>query len=214
MKRKTHEKEVRKKIIKAARQLFLEQGFDNTTIRQITQKAEISTGTLYHFYKDKEDIFFHIADETFLKVIAKSLELVPDEDIYLRLVCEMAIHIQSFLSNRNTAELYVIAYGSYKISEEVMLKQHPRMKAFINNKGSSLGEEDLPLISLTIKGLLHALALKAMNGEYLAPAEIIPQSSRLILSLLALPAAEIGATISQLERLDIPKSLALKIQEI
>lgn len=214
MKRKTHEKEVRKKIIKAARQLFLEQGFDNTTIRQITQKAEISTGTLYHFYKDKEDIFFHIADETFLKVIAKSLELVPDEDIYLRLVCEMAIHIQSFLSNRNTAELYVIAYGSYKISEEVMLKQHPRMKGFINNKGSSLGEEDLPLISLTIKGLLHALALKAMNGEYLAPAEIIPQSSRLILSLLAVPAAEIDATISQLERLDIPKSLALKIQEI
>ncbi len=214
MKRKTHEKEVRKKIIKAARQLFLEQGFDNTTIRQITQKAEISTGTLYHFYKDKEDIFFHIADETFLKVIAKSLELVPDEDIYLRLVCEMAIHIQSFLSNRNTAELYVIAYGSYKISEEVMLKQHPRMKAFINNKGSSLGEEDLPLISLTIKGLLHALALKAMNGEYLAPAEIIPQSSRLILSLLAVPAAEIDATISQLERLDIPKSLALKIHEI
>lgn len=214
MKRKTHEKEVRKKIIKAARQLFLEQGFDNTTIRQITQKAEISTGTLYHFYKDKEDIFFHIADETFLKVIAKSLELVPDEDIYLRLVCEMAIHIQSFLSNRNTAELYVIAYGSYKISEEVMLKQHPRMKGFINNKDSSLGEEDLPLISLTIKGLLHALALKAMNGEYLAPAEIIPQSSRLILSLLAVPAAEIDATISQLERLDIPKSLALKIQEI
>lgn len=214
MKRKTHEKEVRKKIIKAARQLFLEQGFDNTTIRQITQKAEISTGTLYHFYKDKEDIFFHIADETFLKVIAKSLELVPAEDIYLRLVCEMAIHIQSFLSNRNTAELYVIAYGSYKISEEVMLKQHPRMKGFINNKGSSLGEEDLPLISLTIKGLLHALALKAMNGEYLAPAEIIPQSSRLILSLLAVPAAEIDATISQLERLDIPKSLALKIQEI
>lgn len=214
MKRKTHEKEVRKRIIKAARQLFLEQGFDNTTIRQITQKADISTGTLYHFYKDKEDIFFHIADETFLKVIAKSLELVPDEDIYLRLVCEMAIHIQSFLSNRNTAELYVIAYGSYKISEEVMLKQHPRMKAFINNKGSSLGKEDLPLISLTIKGLLHALALKAMNGEYLAPAEIIPQSSRLILSLLAVPAAEIDATISQLERLDIPKSLALKIQEI
>lgn len=214
MKRKTHEKEVRKKIIKAARQLFLEQGFDNTTIRQITQKAEISTGTLYHFYKDKEDIFFHIADETFLKVIAKSLELVPDEDIYLRLVCEMAIHIQSFLSNRNTAELYVIAYGSYKISEEVMLKQHPRMKAFIDHKGSSLGEKDMPLISLTIKGLLHALALKAMNGEYLAPAEIIPQSSRLILSLLAVPTTEIDATISQLERLDIPKSLALKIQEI
>lgn len=212
MKRKTHEKEVRKKIIKAARQLFLEQGFDNTTIRQITQKADISTGTLYHFYKDKEDIFFHIADETFLKVIAKSLELVPDEDIYLRLVCEMAIHIQSFLSNRNTAELYVIAYGSYKISEEVMLKQHPRMKAFINNKDSSLGEEDMPLISLTIKGLLHALALKAMHGEYLAPAEIIPQSARLILSLLAVPAAEIEATISQLERLDIPKGLALKIQ--
>lgn len=199
MKRKIHEKEVRKKIIKAARELFLEQGFHQTTIRQITQKASISTGTLYHFYQDKEDIFFHIAEETFLRVIQKAEELAKDESIYLRLACELALHIQAFLKNRNTAELYVIAYGSYRISEEVIKKQQIRMELLFGNKLHFPTKEDIMLRSLTIKGYLHALALKAMNEEQLKPDQIIANSAQLMLQLYHVSEAEITSTLKSLK---------------
>ncbi|MBX2872203.1 MAG: TetR/AcrR family transcriptional regulator [Saprospiraceae bacterium] len=202
MKRKVHEKEVRKKIIKTARQLFLEQGFHQTTIRQITQKSGISTGTLYHFYQDKEDIFFHIADETFLKVIEKSEEMVPEHRIFLRLVCEVAVHIQAFTSGKNMAELYAIAYGSYSISEEVMRKQHARIASLLELQGRQTGA-DVEFISLTVKGFLHALALKSMNGEDLDPQVIIPQAARLMLTLFKVDEQKQVEIIERLEALPI-----------
>lgn len=202
MKRKVHEKEVRKKIIKTARQLFLEQGFHQTTIRQITQKSGISTGTLYHFYQDKEDIFFHIADETFLKVIEKSEEMVPDHRIFLRLVCEVAVHIQAFISGKNMAELYTIAYGSYSISEEVMRKQHIRIAHILELKGLQ-DQADVEFISLTVKGFLHALALKSMHGEQLDPQVIIPQAARLLLTLFKIDDIRQEEILKSLEALPI-----------
>lgn len=206
MKRKVHEKEVRKKIIKTARQLFLEQGFHQTTIRQITQKSQISTGTLYHFYQDKEDIFFHIADETFLKVIEKSEELVPDHQIFLRLVCEVAMHIQAFISGKNMAELYVIAYGSYPISEEVMRKQQIRIAGILENEGVHV-DTDIHFASLAVKGFLHTLALKAMNGEELDPQVVIPQAARLLLSLLRVGTKDQAEIMERLEALPIYANL-------
>ena len=197
MNRKMHEKEVRKKIIKTARQLFLEQGFHQTTIRQITQTSQISTGTLYHFYQDKEDIFFHIADETFLKVIEKSEEMVPNHRIFLRLVCEVAMHIQAFISGKNMAELYVIAYGSYNISEEVMRKQQIRIGKILKKQGVEV-KTDIQFVSLAVKGFLHALALKSMNGEELDPQIVIPQAASLFLSLL---------NVNQDDQLEIIESL-------
>lgn len=202
MKRKVHEKEVRKKIIKTARQLFLEQGFHQTTIRQITQKSGISTGTLYHFYQDKEDIFFHIADETFLKVIEKSEEMVPDHQIFLRLVCEVAVHIQAFISGKNMAELYTIAYGSYSISEEVMRKQHIRIAHILELRGLE-DQADVEFISLTLKGFLHALALKSMHGEVLDPQVIIPQAARLLLTLFKIDDTQQEEILKSLEALPI-----------
>lgn len=203
MKRKVHEKEVRRKIIKAASHLFLEQGFYQTTIRQITQKASISTGTLYHFYQDKEDIFFHIAEETFHKVIQKAEDLVKEENVYLRLACELALHIQAFLSSHNTAELYVIAYGSYNISEEALKKQQIRTESLFSGTNPDFTPEDISIRSLAVKGYLHALALRALNGADIDPGFIIPKSVQLMLQLFNVPEKQIAKTLDSLEKLEL-----------
>ena len=43
-------------FLKAARFLFLEQGFDNTSIADIVERAGYSTGAFYRHYKTKSDI--------------------------------------------------------------------------------------------------------------------------------------------------------------
>ena len=58
--RKANRDVLRNKIIKISRRLFLEQGYENTTVRQVLKKAGLSTGSLYHFFKNKEEILlFH-----------------------------------------------------------------------------------------------------------------------------------------------------------
>ena len=60
--RKERERLQRKgQILDAARQLFLENGFLNVTMNEIAEATELSTGTLYLYFKNKEDIFAALA---------------------------------------------------------------------------------------------------------------------------------------------------------
>jgi TetR/AcrR family fatty acid metabolism transcriptional regulator len=47
-------------IIDAAIEVFSRNGFQNSTISQIAQKANVAEGTIYQYFKNKEDLFFSI----------------------------------------------------------------------------------------------------------------------------------------------------------
>jgi len=74
-------KESRQKIIKVAMELFERQGFDNTTMEQISEGADIARKTLYNYFPVKEaiadeyvrGISRELAQETF-----ESLQDLPD----------------------------------------------------------------------------------------------------------------------------------------
>ena len=56
--RKEREKERRRKqIIVAAKRVFSEKGYNRSTIEDIAQEAELSPGTLYLYFKNKEELF-------------------------------------------------------------------------------------------------------------------------------------------------------------
>jgi AcrR family transcriptional regulator len=56
--RREREKEARKnQILKAARTLLLKKGLHETTMNQIARLSELSVGTIYLYYRNKEDIF-------------------------------------------------------------------------------------------------------------------------------------------------------------
>lgn len=46
----------RQKILEAALGVFLEEGFDGTTLAAIRRKSGASTGSIYHFFSGKHDI--------------------------------------------------------------------------------------------------------------------------------------------------------------
>jgi len=50
----------RQLIIDAAIEVFSRNGFQNSTISQIAQKANVAEGTIYQYFKSKEDLFFSI----------------------------------------------------------------------------------------------------------------------------------------------------------
>lgn len=64
--RKEREKEnLRKLILKAAREIFFEKGYEQTSIRNIADRIEYSPSTLYLYYKDKDSIFVALQEEGF-----------------------------------------------------------------------------------------------------------------------------------------------------
>ncbi|HOT43441.1 MAG TPA: TetR/AcrR family transcriptional regulator [Spirochaetota bacterium] len=62
--RREREKEARKDhILKAARTLLLKKGLHATTVNQIAKLSELSVGTIYLYYHNKEDIFAALQEE-------------------------------------------------------------------------------------------------------------------------------------------------------
>ena len=47
----------RRQIVEGARQVFLAQGFDAASMGEIARVAGVSKGTLYVYFKDKEELF-------------------------------------------------------------------------------------------------------------------------------------------------------------
>jgi AcrR family transcriptional regulator len=64
----------RSKIARAAIELFARKGFEQTTIQEIANAAKIGKGTVYHYFKDKDEILRAASEE-----IMSALE-TPVED--------------------------------------------------------------------------------------------------------------------------------------
>lgn len=48
--------QIRERIIAAALQLFTQRGYFNTSVPDMAQAAQVSVGSIYHHFKDKEDV--------------------------------------------------------------------------------------------------------------------------------------------------------------
>ncbi len=67
--RREREKEnLRQEILDAARQLFLKNGYENVSMRQIAAKIEYSPTTIYLYFKNKSELFHSLCEEAFAKL--------------------------------------------------------------------------------------------------------------------------------------------------
>lgn len=55
----------REEILQAAKELFLEQGYEATTIRRIADRVGISAPALYLYFRDKDALLLALCDQTF-----------------------------------------------------------------------------------------------------------------------------------------------------
>ncbi|MGC8594614.1 MAG: TetR/AcrR family transcriptional regulator [Candidatus Kryptoniota bacterium] len=59
----------RNDIITAARHIFAKRGYQEATLEEIAGTAEFGKGTIYNYFKSKEDLFCAILDETFDDIV-------------------------------------------------------------------------------------------------------------------------------------------------
>jgi AcrR family transcriptional regulator len=76
--RKQRERELRKKqILKAAEKIITKKGMQNTTMDEIAESCELSKGTLYLYFKNKEELIYSILImilDNFIKIMEGNLK--------------------------------------------------------------------------------------------------------------------------------------------
>jgi AcrR family transcriptional regulator len=68
----------RRALSEAAMRLFLERGFDEVTVREIAEVADVSTTTLMNYFPTKEALVFDLDEELERSLVAAVAERPPD----------------------------------------------------------------------------------------------------------------------------------------
>src|SRR6266516_4018199 len=69
---------VRAQLLEAARQVFLERGYQDATITEIVQVADIAMGTFYLHFRDKEELLVALAQDT-LQVLREQVHAAIEQ---------------------------------------------------------------------------------------------------------------------------------------
>lgn len=87
-------KEMRDNILKAAMTLFVEEGFDNVSLRKIASKIQYSPSTIYLYFEDIESIFFELHNEGFHRLYDRQLSVQHIADPVDRLVAHGRVYLE------------------------------------------------------------------------------------------------------------------------
>jgi AcrR family transcriptional regulator len=207
----------REAVAEAAFALFLKEGFHRTTTRDIARRAGVSAGAPFTYFKDKEEILFHIvskeqdrAGEQLLGALSQQIAEAtrtgadPEEVFknvlatYLRGVDEMRRFI--LLAYQETKSLNTE-------TRQALIMREKRLQALIGEAiryGAERGRfapDRIELKAHTIMVLAHAWAVRhwAFVGEIESIEEYIAFLQPLMLAMLETNAA-VGAPKTERQR--------------
>ncbi len=96
-KRAKYKKEFRREILDAARSLFVNEGYENLSLRRLAEKINYSPAAIYLYFEDKDDLLFAICEDL-------------AEHFFANLTSIKTAHGDPLESLRQ-ALLYLIAFG-------------------------------------------------------------------------------------------------------
>jgi len=110
---------MRSLILNAARKIFLEKGYDQASIRNIAEEMEYSPGTIYLYFKDKDEIFHALHEEGFRRMLEKMQPLEHVVDPFERLKAMGLVYLDFAKNNKDFYDLMFILQAPIKHEQEL-----------------------------------------------------------------------------------------------
>lgn len=114
--------ERRGQLLDAALALFAQRGFDNATIKELSESAGVAQGLVYHYFRSKEALLFAVLErQSFLPELRRLLAVSPDRPTR-EVLLEIATGFSSLLTERE--QLLRIVARESQTSPEVAVALH------------------------------------------------------------------------------------------
>ena len=201
------------KVLVVSKNLFVTQGYEKTTMRQIVEAAGMTTGSLYNFFDSKEDILLRLIRDLFSDVPTLADEIVsPDDNPLLRISLEISLYFYAIEFAPNLSGLYISIFKSYPAAK---LIAHIEARRAITVMGAALQGHsyvDYYLKNMAIIGIMQKLLEEREYGDLIFQFEqIVALIGRYIILLYELPRDIIdevtGKTIEIIKRPDVQKKI-------
>ena len=155
--------ETRKRILRAAREVFSERGYDGATFQAIAVRADLTRPAINHYFANKRVLYWQVLEDTNDALVAASTRRAQREST-------LTGRLSAFIEGAIEAEIEKSAAASFLITSTLESQRHPEL--------SRSGADP---VSTTREFLVRAIADAIERGELAADTD----SSALAETLLA-----------------------------
>jgi AcrR family transcriptional regulator len=191
---------MRYSIINTAKRLFLKQGYQKTTIRQIVKEANTSTGNFYFYFPDKLSLLNIIAQE-FIMILrnltdkVKTLNLSPE----VAFAYDFRLGYIKTLEDQRLSQLWHIIKTTPEVNLKSLENKRNRLVKFF---GHQFPEQKLRLLAVAIQGISDSITQQKRDGvlceDAIVLSNIIVEYS---LCLLGYSSEQIKTTLEKIDEL-------------
>ena len=146
----------REKILLKALELYMIEGYANVSITDLQSALNMGRGTLYYYFKDKDELFQEVVDEFLIKPKQRALDKVKDTATIPEMIEAMLSYLDQLREfrdqvenkNINTSNVVMVMYTAYTRFPELY------------KKARKMYERELGLWIQAIKNSLRAGAIR------------------------------------------------------
>lgn len=161
------EQDTRELLLEAGRREFLEKGFEKASLRKICEKAGVTTGAVYFFFENKEDLFCQIVEPALAQMGKLEAELSSTELNDISAGPDMDKRLMEFLWNHNEEAQLLLErsagtrYANFK--NEIFSQMEQKFSLFFQKYGNMGDDKNLIhiLVEMRIRGCMELI-----NGGY------------------------------------------------
>lgn len=167
--------EIRKAILDASMKLFVEQGYENVSIRKIADLIEYSPTTVYLYFKDKNEILFNLHEMGFQKMGAYTADLWTIKNPLVRLHKMGEYYIKFGLENPEFYDLMFILQApmealqavencEWKSGDQALGRLKDALQECMDKQ--LIVQGDVDATAMAIWGMVHGMVSLAIRRRF------------------------------------------------
>src|SRR6185312_1779257 len=112
--------ETRERIVRAAREVFSELGYDGATFQAIAEIADLTRPAINHYFSSKRVLYREVVDQTNELVVRAGIERARNEST-------MVGRLSAFISVAQQAEAKIPATAAFLVTSVMESRRHPEL---------------------------------------------------------------------------------------
>ena len=130
----------REKILLKALELYMIEGYANVSITDLQSALNMGRGTLYYYFKDKDELFQEVVEMFLIKPKYRALERVKDTATIPEMIDTMLYYLHQLQEsyeqvenkNINTSNVVTVMYAAYSRFPELYRKARKMYERELN----------------------------------------------------------------------------------
>ena len=156
-----------KRILQTCVRLFLENGYQRTTMAQILKEAQVSSSSFQNLFRSKDGVLMELVKFMFEKQFSAARRIAGDAlpPVYVY-AAETALQIALTELNENLREIYLEAYRQERLLDYIQRATAKELRSIFGRYQPELTEQDFYELEFGSAGLMRGYMANRCTEEF------------------------------------------------